>query len=353
MLDKTVNSKKDKVFATCYNGKAKPTDKYTFQEIWDEAGVIAHDLRICYKLNKGDRVILCYNFGLQFFSAFLGCLRAGIVAVLVYPPSPKNLPKALPKMKRIIADSNAKLVLVDETVNLLRLNPISKSRRLWPQNIKFKVHPKSAMSTLTNQLLLGLNEIVEENPITSSDFAFLQYTSGSTGDPKGVMVTFGALSANVQGIVGAVHRDFESSGASTENIVGLSWLPQYHDMGLIYAITAPFSGGWNCNMISPIEFIKNPLLWIDLMSRLRVNWSVAPNFAYRLAARKFIEAKGRSVNTKMDPIPNLDLSSVVYLQNAAEPIQLDTRDLFQEAFGSYGLCKNWFMAGYGLAESVV
>ena len=105
-------------------------------------------------------------------------------------------------------------------------------------------------------------------------------------------------------------------------------------------------------MISPVDFIKNPLLWIDLMSRLRVNWSVAPNFAYRHAARKFIEAKNRS-RYGQDPIQNLDLSSIIYLQNAAEPIQLDTKELFEEAFGSYRLRKDWFVAGYGLAEYVV
>ncbi len=356
LLGQTVDTKKDKVFATWYNIKAKPTDKYTFQGIWNEAGSIAHDLLTKDKLEKGDKVILCYNFGLQFFSAFLGCLRAGVVAVLVYPPSPQNLSKALPKMTKIIDDCDAKAILIDETVNLLRLNPLSKSRKLWPQNIKFKVHPKKAkLATISqNQLLHKLNEINSKDPITSNDLAFLQYTSGSTGDPKGVMVTFGALKANVQGIVTAVNRVFASAGRSTEDIIGLSWLPQYHDMGLIYAIVSPFYGGWNCNMISPFDFIKNPLLWIELMSSLRVNWSVAPNFAYRLAARKFIEGKKIRPNGEpKEPIPNLDLSSIVYLQNAAEPIQLDTKNMFEEAFGNYGLSQNWFMAGYGLAESVV
>jgi acyl-CoA synthetase (AMP-forming)/AMP-acid ligase II len=178
------------VFATWCNSKAKPTDKHTFQQIWDEAGVIAHDLCINNSLEKGDTVVLCYNFGLQFFSAFLGCLRAGVVAVLVCPPSPKNLSKALPKMTKIIQDSVAKVVLVDETVNLLRLNPLSKSRGPWPQNIRCKVHPMNAKSTLSHQALTSLNEIVQNNPITSEDLAFLQCTSGSTGNTKGVIVAF-------------------------------------------------------------------------------------------------------------------------------------------------------------------
>ena len=261
-----VKKKKNKVFATWYNSKAKPTKEYSFLEIWEEAAMISHGLRVHHQLNKGDRVILCYSFGLQFFAAFLGCLRAGVVAVLIYPPSPKNLSKALSKMTKIVEDSNAKLVLVDETVNLLRVNPLSKSRSLWPQNATFSVHPKSVKTSLKKQEVF--NKMIDKDPIKSTDLAFLQYTSVSTGDPKGVMVTFKALNANVQSIISSI--EFEASSASIENIVGMSWLPQYHDMGLIVAIVAPFAGGWNCNMISPFEFIKNPLLWIDLMSRLRV-----------------------------------------------------------------------------------
>lgn len=104
-------------------------------------------------------------------------------------------------------------------------------------------------------------------------------------------------------------------------------------------------------MVSPFfAFIKNPLLWIDLISRLKAtSWSVAPNFAYGLAAHKFIEGKSSS----QTPIPGLDLSSIAYLQNAAEPIQIDTRELFEAAFLDHGLNPNWFMSGYGLTKNVV
>ena len=98
-------------------------------------------------------------------------------------------------------------------------------------------------------------------------------------------------------------------------------------MGLIVAAIAPFAGGWNCNMFSPTSFIKNPILWVQLMSTLKVNFSIAPDFGYNLTARKFIEKKMQLGG--QEPIPNLDLSSVILLQSAAEPIREETKDLFE------------------------
>ncbi len=343
--------KNDKVFATWYNHKGKAKYCYTYKKMWNEAGAIAHTLRVDMDLEKGDRVVLCYSFGLQFFAAFLGCIRAGITAVLVYPPNPRSLVLSIPKMTLVAEDCDAKIILVDDEIYRLitfdRKNPISKSRHLWPKHISFKnLHSDRAHEPKV------LNCVSFDDPTLSKmDIAFLQYTSGSTGKPKGVMVSFGALEANVAAILQYARVECENSGLSFSDATTLSWVPQYHDMGLIGASIAPFAAGWSCNMISPITFIQNPVLFIELLSRLKVNFSLGPDFGYALAARKFNEQ--RRHQRGKEPIKDLDLSSVILLQNGAEPIRSETVTLFGDTFCQYNLNERWFSAIYGMAEMVV
>ena len=224
-LKNTVDRCDNKVFATSYDSKGRPVNSYSYKRMWNEAGAIAHVLREDLKLNKGDRVVLCYDFGLQFFAAFLGCIRAGVTAVLVYPPSPNALVKSLPKMTLVANDCDAKYILVDSAIGRLRkfdmVKPRSKSRHLWPK-IEFNNVHHLAKSNMTMSF--------DEQSLTNDDLAFLQYTSGSTGNPKGVMVSYGALDSNIKLINCALARHHDRGGAGCDDVVSFSWLPQYHDM---------------------------------------------------------------------------------------------------------------------------
>lgn len=186
LIRKTVNEKRDDVFATWYGSNGEPTNEYTFGKLWEEAGVIAHHLRNEWGLEKGDQAVLCYSFGLHFFAAFLGCLRAGVVAVLVYPPGPPLL-ESLPKLNYILRDCDAKIILVDNDVNLARkidlANLTSKSRKLWPEKSKFR-----NTTTIVTTSFWGKKKSppkYDEGSILLEDLACVQYTSGSTSDPKG------------------------------------------------------------------------------------------------------------------------------------------------------------------------
>ncbi|CAB9527997.1 Putative fatty-acid--CoA ligase FadD21 [Seminavis robusta] len=338
--------KQNDTFATWHEINGAIGKHYTFGGLWAEAGDIAYRLHKEWGVQKGDKVVLCYNFGLHFFAAFLGCLRAGVVAILVYPPFPP-LTKTLTKMEKVINDCQPVLILTDMAIMAMKkvdeLKPFSKSKGMWPKDIPFKVTDAFSLASKTRSF--------DQEDIVESDIAFYQYTSGSTGDPKGVMVTFKALHSNVKLFQDCIFYGFARDGHSANDIVCFSWLPQYHDFGLNFGAILPFLAGWRVHLMSPISFIKKPLLWLDLMSKNRVSLSVAPDFAYHLVTRKFTEAM--AMNGGKVPISNFDLSSIFSLLNAAEPIRLDTQDKFAVTFSEFGLRKDWFSAAYGLAENVV
>lgn len=237
-------------------------DSLTYRELNRRARSIASRLQ-AMGIEPGERALLLYPPGLEYVAGFLGCLHAGVVAVPAYPPRPG---RPEPRLRAIATDSGASLALTTAHVSSdlgrrLEHAPELESLR-WlatddgRESGKGWNHPEVAADTL----------------------AFLQYTSGTTAAPKGVMVTHGNLLHNLAMIYHAVGHTPESQM--------VSWLPPYHDMGLIEGILQPLYGGFPAALMPPVSFLQRPLSWLRTISRLGADTAGAPNFAYDLCARK-------------------------------------------------------------------
>jgi amino acid adenylation domain-containing protein len=272
---------------------------------------------------EGRRVLLLYEPGLQFIEAFVGCLYAGAIAVPAYPPEPGLLKRSLPRFRAIIEDAQANAVLTVAPI-LARFETATQITDL--QRLKW----------LTSDSVDDSLAATWRWPAIEGDsLAFLQYTSGSTSAPKGVMVTHRNILNNESVIK-------EAFGHTSESVIA-GWLPFYHDMGLIGNILQPSYLGSSCYLMSPMEFLRRPLAWIRAISKYHAETSGGPNFAYDLCVRKL---KGAG---DLD----FDLSSWRVAFNGSEPIRPDTLRRFARAFVTYGFDERAFFPCYGLAESTL
>ena len=206
LLRNTIKGTNDteETFAIWYNDNDRGDDEeFAFGSLWEEAGIIAYYLRVGWNLNKGDRVVLCYSFGgVQFLTSFLGCIRAGVIAVLVPPPS-RPFTKSLPKMTNVVNNCNAKLIIIDSIVQTMRYadraNNNSKSRQFWPNSALFKAHDFQGQIGENEGSVLSFYD----SSILPTDLAFLQYTSQNTEYmyTKEDMVTFDTLESNARSII--------------------------------------------------------------------------------------------------------------------------------------------------------
>ena len=269
----------------------------------------------------GERVLLLYPPGLDFLAAFCGCLYAGAVAVPAYLP---RSDRALPRLRGIVADATPRAVLTVEAM-------LGDADR-WAAAIPELAHAtRLASDTVAPSRADGWLD-----PHLGPDaLAFLQYTSGSTADAKGVMVSHGNLLSNSA----VIQRSFGSTRASR----GVSWLPLHHDMGLIGGALQTIYCGGTSTLFSPVAFLQRPVRWLELISRTGASISGGPNFAYDLCARR--------VTTEQKAI--LDLSRWAVAFNGAEPIRSDTIDRFAAAFAACGFRREAFLPCYGLAEATL
>jgi acyl-CoA synthetase (AMP-forming)/AMP-acid ligase II len=213
----------------------------------------------------------------------------------------------------------------------------------WPESLTWITTDTVSQKSATSKSALSLPPRDVDDFLYRQQVAFLQYTSGSTSDPKGVMITHGNLAHNLHCITNELQ--------ATEDTVVVSWLPQYHDMGLIGSVLGCLYCGGTGYYMSPLTFLQRPMIWMECVSIYRGTHLQAPNFAYKLTARKFQETQyPKDSHSKEDRV--LDLSSVRHAINAAEPVDIDSLSAFYETFQPYGL-RRIIYPTYGLAEHTV
>lgn len=273
---------------------------------------------------RGERALLLYPTGLEFIAAFFGCLYAGVTAVPLPPPHPAQPQRTLPRLRAVANDAQPALALTTSSI-------LSKVEGLFTQ-----AQELSAIRWVaTDKVAGGLAPQWEHPAITSDTLALLQYTSGSTATPKGVMVSHENLLRNSA----YINHVFELVPDS----ISVTWLPAFHDMGLTNGIIQPVYKGRPCFMMPPQAFLQRPLRWLQAISRYQATISGGPNFAYELCARKITPQQ----------CENLDLSSWDVAYNGAEPIRADTLERFAAAFASCGFRPGVFHPCYGLAEATL
>ncbi|NCR54456.1 MAG: fatty acyl-AMP ligase [Microcystis aeruginosa L211-07] len=293
--------------------------RLTYGELDQKARAIAAHLQSLEA--KGERGLLLYPPGLDFISAFFGCLYAGVVAIPAYPPR-RN--QNLLRLQAIIADSQARFTFTNAALFPSLENQWAKDSEL------------GAMQWIvTDEIDHHLKEDWQEPTLEKNSLAFLQYTSGSTGTPKGVMVSHHNLLINSADLDGGWGHDQDS--------IMVTWLPTFHDMGLIYGVIQPLYKGFLCYMMSPASFMERPLRWLQALSDKQATHSAAPNFAYDLCVRKIPPEKRAT----------LDLSHWCMALNGAEPVRAEVLKKFAEAFQVSGFKATALCPGYGLAEATL
>jgi acyl-CoA synthetase (AMP-forming)/AMP-acid ligase II/acyl carrier protein len=304
--------------ALCYlaDGETE-TQRLTYRELDADANRIAARLQ---QLNlKNKNVLMLYSSGLEFVKAFFGCLYAGVVAVPTYVPKSKQI---LQKIESIQQDCNARIILTTQDIideGYLNGSKLSELLLLATDGI-----------TRQNQ-----TDIYQDYRTLPEDIVFIQYTSGSTSHPKGAIVTNKNIMVNQT----MLQHVFELSDKS----VGVTWLPLFHDMGLIASLLNAIYVGYPIYIMPPSAFIRNPARWLQCISKYKGTYSCAPNFAYDLCVK----------NISDEVRAELDLSSWKKAINAAEPVQPTTLKDFAKHFAPCGFNEEAFTPAYGLAEVTV
>ena len=297
-------------------GRELTEDVATYRELDRDARAIAAWLLTQPEAQRP--VVLLYDTGLDFLRAFVGCLYAGVIAI----PAPVPLyANGMRRVAGIFADADVAIVLTTAAIRDLL------SAGLSDAGLADKVS-----LVPTDQAQLADPDAWAMPAIGPDTVAFLQYTSGSTGDPKGVVVTHGNLLHNT--------ASMGSSFPADHNSIGIGWVPHFHDMGLIGLLLGSLANGCSCVYMSPMTFLKRPIRLLEAIDKYRATITAAPNFAYELIARRVKPAQ----------LTGLDLSCLKTALNGAEPVRQRTIEAIADSLGPAGFAPHTIVPTYGLAE---
>jgi len=309
---RAVNQPDDRACVFVRNGAELAA--WTYGELDRRARAVA--VRLQNNGATGQRVMLLCPPGLDYAAAFFGCLYAGAVAVPLFPPRASRRDA---RFESVLADATPVVALTTRAV------VESDVPQFYP----------ALHWVATDDLQEAEGDGWQPAAVGSDDLAFLQYTSGSTSRPKGVMVTHGNL----------IHNEWQIQthfGLDEKSLI-CSWVPLFHDLGLIAMLLQAIYLGSCCVLMSPLEFLQHPLNWLAAISRYRAVFSAAPNFAYDLCVRR----------ATPEAVAGLDLSCLSRAANAAEPVREETLERFSETFALAGFRPEAFLPCYGMAEATV
>jgi acyl-CoA synthetase (AMP-forming)/AMP-acid ligase II len=317
MLQARAASQPDDLAYTFLADGENPVDELTWSGLDRAARAIAATLQS--HVQPGDRALLIYPPGLSFVEGFFGCVYAGVLAVPVMPPQGGRTTRGADRLAAIATDSDAQCVLTS-----------SDLRERWLEAIDERI-PRIATDTVAGAGATGWRR----PDLDEESIAFLQYTSGSTALPRGVMVSHGNLLHNL-----AAAFALGDNGADTSSV---SWLPVTHDMGLIEGVLQPAFSGCPAYLMAPAAFLQRPVRWLRAISTYGATRSGGPNFAYDIAATRVSDSDRNG----------LDLGAWRTAYNGAEPVRHDTMAAFADAFARAGFRADAFRPCYGLAESTL
>jgi len=310
----------DQIAYTFLQNGAEQGLALTYSELFNQAANLA--ARLQQGGLEGERILLVFKSNYLFVIAFFACLMTGSVAVPTAVPKRNNLAK---RLKLLVDDADARAAIVDSDEVMQGATVGQETAFFW-----FDIRTIDLQQSMLSQ-----GQQWKKPTLSADSLAFLQYTSGSTGDPKGVMVSHGNIVANSF----IIKKAF---GHSEQSVV-LVALPLFHDMGLIGGVLQPLYAGFHMYLMSPVQLIQEPQRWLQLISELRITTAGGPNFMYELASQL----------SKPEHLDGLDLSSWNVAFCGAEPIRPKTVERFNAVFGPHGFRAESFFPCYGLAESTL